>query len=695
MKKSILIVIILIPLVAISQWRWQNPLPQGNTLTSVFFTDTLTGYAVGEMGTMMKTIDGGLNWFISSLGSEGCPHNFGSVVFTENHTGYASGDNCNGALIDKTTDGGQTWNTIYSSANLYLTGLCFPDPDVGYAIGINGKMIKTINAGLSWTNLNTGVNSNLNSIFFIDNFTGFACGLNTIIKTTNGGASWTILNIGFNNVDWSCIWFTSSSTGYAGGDYLALVKTIDGGATWFADTTGINNSAIPNSLYFTSKDTGFISSNGEIYRTINAGGSWSLVQPNISYLSCINFPARSLGYAVGANGGILKTTNFGSSWFNLSKDVGGSTLYSVNFPSENVGYAVGVNGIVKTINGGNTWNKLNAYFDGSVTSVFFTDNNTGYVTKDVTIYKTINGGLMWTAGYSGTIKFLHSIFFVDANNGYCVGGTSWNVNPCGIILKTTDAGASWTETDINHDFQSVFFVNVDTGYAVGGYEYPHGNGIIYNTTDAGATWNAQSSGTGHPLHSVYFTDANTGYAVGDYGVFLKTVDGGQTWDLRQLDVTFYRSVFFVTRNKGYITGDEGTILRTYDAGETWTADSSGNWNSLYSVYFTDSITGYIAGSGGTILKTGNGGEDFITVYKQLETRFSITPNPANSFITINSKGKTKETITLIILDGQGKEVWKKTTQTSTPVDIRKLLPGLYLVRIVSKEGREVKKLVVD
>ena len=45
-----------------AQWFWQNPLPQGNPLTSICFTDANTGWAVGTGGTIMKTTDGGSNW---------------------------------------------------------------------------------------------------------------------------------------------------------------------------------------------------------------------------------------------------------------------------------------------------------------------------------------------------------------------------------------------------------------------------------------------------------------------------------------------------------------------------------------------------------------------------------------------------------------------------------------------------------
>lgn len=40
-------------------WHWQNPLLQGNPLWGVCFTDADTGWVVGEVGTILRTTDGG------------------------------------------------------------------------------------------------------------------------------------------------------------------------------------------------------------------------------------------------------------------------------------------------------------------------------------------------------------------------------------------------------------------------------------------------------------------------------------------------------------------------------------------------------------------------------------------------------------------------------------------------------------
>ena len=70
---------------------------------SVFFTDTLTGFAVGSQGTIIKTSDGGINWTSQFSGTT---KGLGSVCFINENIGYCAGHQ--GTII-KTTDGGLNW----------------------------------------------------------------------------------------------------------------------------------------------------------------------------------------------------------------------------------------------------------------------------------------------------------------------------------------------------------------------------------------------------------------------------------------------------------------------------------------------------------------------------------------------------------------------------------------------------------
>ena len=103
----------LFPILSFPQWRWQNPLPQGNILESVFFTDSITGYAVGSAGTIIKTTDGGATW---SIYSSGTGNMLFSVFFTDANNGFAAGTCSTGDLILKTSDAGNSWSTVFSDS---------------------------------------------------------------------------------------------------------------------------------------------------------------------------------------------------------------------------------------------------------------------------------------------------------------------------------------------------------------------------------------------------------------------------------------------------------------------------------------------------------------------------------------------------------------------------------------------------
>jgi hypothetical protein len=68
----------LIPIIAfgisnllIAQWFWQNPFPTGQTLNDVHVFDENTTIAVGEVGTIIKTTDGGTSWVsLTGAGSD-------------------------------------------------------------------------------------------------------------------------------------------------------------------------------------------------------------------------------------------------------------------------------------------------------------------------------------------------------------------------------------------------------------------------------------------------------------------------------------------------------------------------------------------------------------------------------------------------------------------------------------------------
>ena len=162
-------------------WFWQNPLPQGNPLNDVFVFDLNTAIAVGYLGTVIKTTDGGLNWDVQHHAG-GALKNLESVHFININTGWAVGD---GGTILKTTDGGVNWFSVYTGRERSFYSVHFIDSNTGWVVGNSGIILKTTKIALlklqgrllypardlspswRWIHLNSGIKV----ISRIDNFT--------------------------------------------------------------------------------------------------------------------------------------------------------------------------------------------------------------------------------------------------------------------------------------------------------------------------------------------------------------------------------------------------------------------------------------------------------------------------------------------------------------------------------------------
>src|SRR5208283_5361363 len=375
MKKSIfLLCFSFLSFFAYPQWYWQNPLPQGNSLNSVFFTDSNNGCAAGDFGTIIKTIDGGTTWTIYYSGN---PNGLNSIYFTDNNTGYIAGLDAStgGDLILKTNDAGSTWNKVYSGPAFWLNSIYFPTNNVGYSVGFNSEILKTTDAGITWTHQNSGITDDLESVYFTDQNTGYIASQDGIIlKTNNGGTTWDSLTTVVG--DLYSIFFNDANNGYISGDYI--YKTMNAWVTWtlYINGFGQYTPGVFYSIFFTDQNTGYVGDDeGNLFKTTNAGSTWnfqSVAQEQGCY--SMYFPNANTGYMIGG-AEISQTLDGGSNWNQISYGTNnGYALYTVCFPDESTGFAGGLAGLfMKTTNGGTDWSSSYIDLHRSIYSLYFTN----------------------------------------------------------------------------------------------------------------------------------------------------------------------------------------------------------------------------------------------------------------------------------------------------------------------------------
>jgi photosystem II stability/assembly factor-like uncharacterized protein len=366
---------------ATPNWTWtQETVPAGQPkLYDVSFLDNNTGYAVGDKGTVLKTLNGGTTWSdISQPAANPFPQ-INAVDFSPNGmTGLAVG---NGGLVLRTLDGGLTWvnfNTGVGGAN--LTGVCIPrsgSGNVAYLCGAtNTVRIQPAllgPAGGAWTTPTTLPGGNYESILFSKgDLNGVAVAGAVVSFTTDGGVNWTDAAPGgtFHALGAS----PDGSTMYAAGDTSVILSSVDDPATPAVQDIGSLWAAITPTLTATASTTlrsiqaptgasntlFAAGADGNVYRlSTGAPGTWTITTPLAATVPVsIAFINDQLGWAVtqGANGGIFYTSNGGGSWTRSILHVkinAGNNLRAIQMNATETGWAVGDGGmIMKTTTGG-------------------------------------------------------------------------------------------------------------------------------------------------------------------------------------------------------------------------------------------------------------------------------------------------------------------------------------------------------
>ena len=768
------------------KWRWISPVPTDGMFLDVDFYDAQNGFAVDfEGGQILQTTDGGQTWKVSWPLPPTNPgyYRLMAISYPAIDTAYAVGwwggtdwQGSRGYVMCKTTNRGQTW--ILSRVEDSFRGLndvCFVNSRTGYAVGrcySNNPAIilKTTNAGETWQTQNSGLYGDLWSVYFVNENIGYAVG-DTILKTTNGGTTWIRLSYIPAGTLRAVQFPVDQNTGYACGYYYngvgVIIKTTNGGSNWQTLAGGSSYDRY-HGLYFIDNQTGYVAgydqTNGlTIRKTTNGGSSWSHYPVNYNYYYAqkvgIDFVNQNTGYVAGyrylGNSGqafILKTTNAGSNW-NTLLPVSGQ-LPDYNFldmdlkflVSHQIGYIVGGLGkIAKTTDGGTTWFLQNTGTGQTFRTVCFITPDTGWAGgENGTLFYTTDGGNTWIPRNSGTMDNINKIYFLNDSIGYFGVSHLWQqggyqgYDSIGYIYKTTNGGHSWfLLADFPIGVYGIAFpVSSDTGYVCGqGFRTSSPTGTIariYKTTNGGTSWTQQyisPSGTSTYLYCMQFFNNQLGYCAGSEGPngyykFFKTTNGGTTWTKVQFadycGLVPAVGLHFPTPDTGYLTMPTAgyhLMMKTTNSGTNWTPINLQTQHSPNTVYFINGTVGFIAGTGGMIRKTTNGGSVWIVEEEKdenLEVENSnsvlvVYPNPFRDRTIIkymiHDTGYKIQDTGLKIYDVSGRMVrdFSRLTvngERSTILwdgtdDLGRRVPsGVYFIRLENDELKQTEKVIL-
>jgi photosystem II stability/assembly factor-like uncharacterized protein len=492
-------------------WR-----PQNSTLNSGIFAidafDDKRAYAVGQWGKIMTTGDGGATWVTAFSNAS---DNYRAVRFANLTHGYVAG---NAGKLTMTKNGGQTWTEkVVGTAT--INGIDFLDPMNGALVAANGDIFTTADGGATWAQRSSGFAGFIYGIDVVNATHAFAVGAGgRFFTSTDSWVTWTFKNAGAQ--DLHGVSFPTSTSGLLGGAASSLQKTDDAGATF----APMSIAAGPTLNVISSVDANVSYVFGDAataLKTADGGDTWSkLTLPNALNCLASSFLDGSRGWVAQSSNHVVNTSDGGATWTDRTLTV---TFNSIHFFTAQSGIAVTTTGLVyKTADGGANWAQNATGLPSNPFGMHWVDSSTGFVGGTGAILKTVDGGTTWAA-VTHNLTATHNVRGLAA-----VKGTTNMV----AVGTRSGLGFSYTSFDSGSSFADSSPAGAPQSWGVAGPSdkavfFSGDSGQIYRSNDKGVTWGLQNSTVTHNMRGgVRFVDENLGFSAGQYGLILRTKNGG-------------------------------------------------------------------------------------------------------------------------------------------------------------------------
>jgi len=492
---------------------------------------------------VFKSTDGGTTWSTTGLSYAQNYTGLTSIVINPMTPNIIMVGGTDG--IHRSTDGGTSFTNTSSKTTRDLV-FNPSNPSIVFAGSKSGgTFLRSADGGATWKQITAGLPAsgakryaidvspaNPNYVYAMatdsiyDNLLGF-------YRSTDGGLTFTSMST-TPNIPGGQGWYNlavaadplSANTVYAAG--IDIFKSIDGGINWtnltnVYTTPAANTHSDVHDLTFAGTSTLYITNDGGVYKTTNAGSSWSNISSNLSI-------AQPYGIGLSATNAKLIISGYQDNGTNLTSDLvnwkqvfdGDGMISFIDRTNDSIMYGSTQNGgLLKSTNGGTSFSLfINGFSGGYWVTPYIQDPVTAnivYAGGDK-VYKS-TAGADWTA----ISPSFSSVRWIDIvrNNNQIIYALKYST-----LSKTVDGGANWTDLPNNLPQGGMLHVHIDVNDPNTVYVSmaSYSGNSVYRSTDAGASWAPWSTGLPNlPANTIVTQIGNPGevYCGTDLGVYYR------------------------------------------------------------------------------------------------------------------------------------------------------------------------------
>jgi photosystem II stability/assembly factor-like uncharacterized protein len=273
-------------------------------------------------------------------------------------------------------------------------------------------------------------------------------------------------------------------------------------------------------------------------------------------LAAVHFADVEVGYAAGFLT-VVRTLDGGVTWQPLSLPTNAAFL-SV-FAKSATEVFVGRQSLFHSVNGGASWRRIEfpEAPSGSIFDVKFSSDTTGFLVKLGKVFKTVNRGETWTLAFPGGGLYLSNIEVVGSQTIYSTGGITYDGLTRADFVRSYDGGTTWEVVQPGglSEIMASAWVGPREGYVFTFSQQ------VLKTSDGGDSWVPVNDTLGELVLDACFIDAQSGFALCYSGNILSTTNSGVSWDVYRASDEPLNAIARPCGGTCYAVGSGGRIFK--------------------------------------------------------------------------------------------------------------------------------------